>query len=117
MGPGDESGPDRENVKMEKSKFQNAIHDLINECDRQIEKWGAQSHPDGTGDDDAVNALQYVRAECQRAFRENRGTWLHILDEEIYEAFAEIDARKLRTELIQVAAVAISWIVDIDNRA
>ena len=37
-----------------------------------------------------------------------RGTWRHILAEEVAEAYAETgDA--LSTELVQVAAVAVQW--------
>ncbi len=36
-------------------------------------------------------------------------TWLAILMEEVGEAAAEIDPDKLIVELIQVAAVALSW--------
>jgi hypothetical protein len=40
-----------------------------------------------------------------------------ILREEVYEAFAEEDPAALRTELIQVAAVAATWVDAIDRRA
>jgi hypothetical protein len=43
-------------------------------------------------------------------------TWRDILLEEVYEAFAETDSDRLREELIQVAAVALSWVDAIDRR-
>ncbi|TIH26025.1 NUDIX hydrolase, partial [Subtercola vilae] len=42
--------------------------------------------------------------------------WQDILLEEVFEAFAESDTSKLRTELIQVAAVAQQWVEAIDRR-
>lgn len=42
-------------------------------------------------------------------------TWWHVLREEIYEAFAESDPAKLRAELVQVAAMAIRWIEDLES--
>ena len=50
--------------------------------------------------------------------RVERGSlaWDGILLEEVYEAFAEEDPIKLRSELVQVAAVAVQWIAAIDRR-
>jgi hypothetical protein len=42
-------------------------------------------------------------------------TWWHVLREEIYEAFAESNPAKLRAELVQVAAMAIRWIEDLES--
>lgn len=42
--------------------------------------------------------------------------WLHILREEVAEAFAETDPVALRGELVQVAAVAVAWAEAIDRR-
>lgn len=101
---------------MATQELQMAFQNVIQECNRQIEKWGKQTHPDGTGADDAVMVCKYIREECQRAFCAGEGTWMHILDEECAEAFAESDLEKLRAELVEVAAVAVSWITDIDSR-
>ena len=43
-------------------------------------------------------------------------TWVHLLREELAEAFAETDPIRLREELIQVAALAVSWAEKIDAR-
>lgn len=86
------------------------------ERDRQEERWGEQSHPDGTGlPEDAVIA-QDDRMVCQQAAREGILTYRHILQEEVSEAFAEADPRRLRAELIQVSAVAAAWVECIDRR-
>ena len=87
------------------------------ERQRQLKKWGDQNHPDGTGITDAQTELaDHARAACQQAFAEGNGSWAHILMEEVREAFAEKDPAKLRTELVQCAAVIQAWISDIDRR-
>lgn len=90
--------------------------EILSEVDRQQELWGEQNHPDGTGltEDD-------WRANRMKAFNDafvEKGTltWRDILLEEVYEAFAETDLVKLREELIQVSAVALSWVDAIDRR-
>ena len=81
----------------------------------QDEKWGEQNHPDGTHKDLASMA-NLRRNQCDRAAAEGCVTFRHILAEEVAEAFAEEDSESLRAELIQVAAVAVSWIESIDRR-
>lgn len=99
---------------MTRSKW---IDDIIQERKRQVNKWGVQRHADGTGD-----IIDAKRADIMRRARDiadNGGgdvTWRMILLEEVYEAFAEFDVDKLRSELVQVAAVAAAWIEDIDSR-
>lgn len=85
---------------------------------KQIQKWGRhQSHEDGTGPT-YENTRRLESARAQDAFERTTGhlTWRAILDEEVCEAFVERDPDKLRRELLQVAAVCMSWIRDIDRR-
>ncbi len=86
------------------------LADVYDEINRQDAKWGDQSeHPDGTHPSRHRQAeANYVRLQCQQAFAEGRGTWRHILQEEVAEAYAETGA-ELSTELVQVAAVAVQW--------
>lgn len=93
------------------------LHEVFGERSRQDALWGTdRTIPDGTGErDDAVLAEASKRL-CDAADASGDLTWRHILEEEVYEAFAEKDARKLRTELLQVAAVAAAWIEDLDRR-
>jgi hypothetical protein len=91
------------------------LADVRDERHRQNDKWGEQNHPDGTHEARAI-AADFHRCECQEAARCGLVTWRHILMEEVAEAFAETDAAKLREELIQVAAVAVSWVEAIDRR-
>lgn len=83
---------------------------------RQIRKFGEQHHPDGTGSVHQRDDADRARRFCQDAFGSGYGTWADILAEEVAEAFAERDHIKLRTELLQVAAVCAAWIHDIDSR-
>ena len=86
------------------------LADVYDEINRQDAKWGDQSgHPDGTQNPDDADLANYTRGETQTAFAEGWGTWRHILDEEVAEAYAETGA-ELSTELVQVAAVAVQWL-------
>ena len=92
------------------------LQEVFSERIRQDHKWGEQNHPDGTGEVTAVRARDHAQAECELAFQEKRGTYRHILTEEYYEVLAETDPRKLRLELIQLAAVAVQWVEALDRR-
>ena len=92
------------------------IREVAHERVAQDRKWGEQNHPDGTGGAAAKAVCEIVRAECDDAHRSGRGTWRHILDEEMAEAYAESDPAALRAELVQVAAVAVAWVEAIDRR-
>lgn len=100
---------------MRLKKIMPLLHDVAIERVRQHEKWGEQSNPNGTGDILQVEAADAARYACDTAFGQGRGTWRHILTEEVFEAFAEADPDRLRTELIQVAAVAVAWVEDLDR--
>jgi hypothetical protein len=89
------------------------IHD---ERVHQDEKWHEQNHPDGTGNRWFEFERDFYRDLCERMTAEGKITWRHILLEEVYEALAEEDPAHLRSELVQVAAVATAWIEAIDRR-
>lgn len=93
------------------------LQDIAEERLRQVEKWGPQSHPDGTSPDFAAERDDY-RAYCDKMadLSPETDTWLNILREETFEAFAETDWPALRKELIQSAAVAVAWVEDGDAR-
>ncbi|OFV78483.1 hypothetical protein [Rhodococcus erythropolis] len=90
------------------------LPEIADERERQDEKWGEQNHPDGTGPDYRGAAFE-ARRRCQRAARSGLVTYKDILEEEVYEAFAETDPVELREELVQVAAVAVAWIEKLDR--
>jgi NTP pyrophosphatase (non-canonical NTP hydrolase) len=67
--------------------------EVAGERGSQLRKWGVQRHTDAV--------------------------WLAILHEETGEAaraILEADEENMRAELIQVAAVAVAWVEDIDRR-
>lgn len=81
----------------------------------QLAKWGQQDHPDGTSESNLAIA-DAAREACESRFDSGQGTWFDILLEEVMEASAEVDEDKLMVELIQVAAVAESWVDSIRRR-
>lgn len=106
------------------------------ERSRQDAKWGEQNHPDGTGPDSSpLGRIRQVHARgkgpskqfaqgmadmakqaTDEAAEAGTLTFADILIEEVFEALAESDPAKLRTELIQTAAVATQWVEAIDRR-
>lgn len=108
----------------------NTLAEVSEERGRQERKWGQQDHPDGTGPwlllwgmpttlaghARARNIERWARDRCQRAPDEGGDTYERILTEKWAEAIAADDPEKLRTELLQVAAVAVAWIEAIDRR-
>ena len=105
-------------------------HQVLQECNKQVEKWGEQNHPclDQTllnrpGGCTPERMCQHYeipsegRAKfmCDNAFKTKQGTYSHILVEEVAEAISEQDPVKRREELVQVAAVAIAQIEKIDR--
>jgi len=104
---------------MFQTTIEHDLHTLAEvqrEMERQIELWGVQHHPSGTGYALSASTLEFARdnfAKCQKI---GLLTWHEILEEEVHEAYVETDPQKLRTELIQVAAVALSWVRDLDTK-
>ena len=92
-----EVSPGVENIIEESSdRFANIASKLIAEQTNQILIWGKKEQ------------------------EESDGTWMIVLMEEVGEAARSIlegSPHHLRQELIQVAAVAMSWIDNIDRRA
>lgn len=95
---------------------------------RQDEKWGQQDWPSVTkrfqGSHPHLVALHYgipsadtARRICDEAHAAGRGTFAHILIEEVAEAIGCLDDEEsMREELVQVAAVAVAWVQAIDRR-
>ena len=77
---------------------------------------GTDDIPDGTWEGGMRKYQRTIAQDaCDRAAREGKLTFAHILDEEAREALAEEDKVKLRVELIQVAASAVRWIEKLDR--
>jgi hypothetical protein len=89
---------------------------VLGELHLQDMKWGpARQQPNGTGPRFNFDAglADHYRQITNENFANGRGTWADILTEEFYEAMAEENPRKLKAELIQVAAVAVAWVVSL----
>ena len=111
------------------------LNEVSAERRRQNVKWGEQNHPNGTGPEtyalgemDCMTYMELGEAgsvelaavatlATDKNARRGTVTWKDILLEEIFEALAEDDPAKLRTELIQCAAVATQWVEAIDRAA
>ena len=112
--------------------------EIIAERLRQIEKWGEQNHPDvdqvlmnrrggctpqRMAEEYAIPTASRAQFSCNNAARRGQLTFAHILVEEVAEAIdgatmgVAAAAGELRTELIQVAAVAVAWVEKLDREA
>jgi hypothetical protein len=81
---------------------------------RQEVNFPNQHLPDGT-DISLKHLVDKARLVVDMASKHGALTWSMVLAEEFYEALSESCVVKLRKELIQVAAVAVRWIEDIDH--
>ncbi|GHH80478.1 hypothetical protein GCM10018781_61020 [Kitasatospora indigofera] len=92
-----------------------AFEDIAAEQEAIRARWGEQHHPTGAhrGFAPLRRLLQYL---CDRAARRGRKTWRHILVEEVLEVLAEPDdPQAMRAELVQVGAVVVAMIDDLDR--
>lgn len=102
------------------------LRDVAAERDRQFAKWGLQRHPmrpptTGTppvriGNIGSLGIISsnFAKHDCEKAFEAGRGTFAHILVEEVAEAIDAPTLTEMRAELIQVAAVAVQMVEAID---
>lgn len=98
--------------------FRAAVYNDVNdERNRQDEKWGIQSLPNGTGYRIDQKIAEQARELTDYYASIGVLTWADILSEEFHEAIAEKDPIKLREELIQTIAVAVAWIEDLDGKS
>jgi hypothetical protein len=65
-------------------------------------------------DDDAVSVESVLRADY--VSRPGLPTWAYLVREEVAEAFKEDDPERLAEELIQVAALCVSWVERLKSR-
>lgn len=94
----------------------NILGEVLAERMRAEKKFPDQHLPDGTGEEWRVLADE-ARTECDRALQMGIATWMHVTREEVFEAFAETDQVKLRAEVLQIMAMGLRWVEDIDLRA
>ena len=102
------------------------LAEVLAERMRQDKKWGEQNHPDihptiqgETGEDTCLN-MGIPTARQQKAWVDKcgpeNGAFADIILEELCEAVEESDPAKRRKELIQIAAVSVSWVEAMDRR-
>jgi hypothetical protein len=84
---------------------------------RAEEKFPGQHLPDGTGQEYDRLVADLARKTTKARAADGTVTWRDVLIEEVFEAFAESDPERLRTELVQIAQVAVRWAEDIDRGA
>lgn len=99
------------------------FHAIQREQDRQVAKWGVVDHPSfsfhpGWERTERVAAAEDFKKSNAEAATEGRLTWEDIMAEEFAESLAETTSTEaLKTELIQMAAVALSWVESIERQA
>lgn len=106
----------------------NVLNDIAQERRAQILRYGYNDDLyDGTGSDSRWLApLNFGSAkEIETQFRADylrferatgKPTWMHLLREEFAEALSEDDPEKLQVELVQVAALCVSFVEQIRRR-
>jgi hypothetical protein len=82
---------------------------------RQRVLWGVQSLPNGTARHDDWQVSEFYKRVTDANDKDGTLSWRDVLLEEVFEALAESDTEPLREELIQVIAVAVAWISDLDS--
>lgn len=104
------------------------LKEVAAERHQQFKQYGINDDlEDGTGPDATwlrpiarhpakrIEALLRIQYETYE-YENGKPTWVHLVLEEIAEAFQESDPERLREELVQVAALAVSWVEKIDAR-
>ena len=91
------------------------LSDVIAERKQQDQRYPNQQLPNGTNPSYYLQMADMQKDRVDLLARRRELTWADILTEEFYEALAEEDTARLRVELIQVAAVAVRWVEDLDR--
>lgn len=91
-----------------------AFHDLLIEMRRGESDWG-NNRPDGTRKK-LGPLLEQVRLAVSAKENQREESWADVLVEEFLESITATDDPELRMELLQVAAVAMRWVEQIDKR-
>ena len=104
---------------LDEELTEGVLTEVLMERHAQFARWGEQNYPDGTGPYELSGRWSF-NPEVQKvriAARVRRGWlgWSDILADEVAAAFVEEDQKLLRSELVQVAAVAVAWIEKIDR--
>jgi len=104
------------------------LEKVFEERVRQVARYGHNDElADGTGPEvmwcpwgaplTALDLERVFRADYEAYELENgEPTWMHLVREELAEAFAESNPDRLEEELIQVAALCVSWVETLQKR-
>lgn len=108
------------------------LREVRDERAHQFSRYGSNSDlEDGTGpeepwlgqelDSNGLLPARHIEQCFRQDYTDHEGatglpTWMHLVREEVAEAFMENDLQHLRQELLQVAALAVSWIEKLDAR-
>ena len=102
------------------------LEDVADERSRQFARYGTNEDLEhGTGTPWLFPVSQLPASAVEASFRAEyedvettvgRPNWMRLVREEVAEAFAETDPARLREELIQVAALCVSWVEKIDQQ-
>lgn len=108
------------NVELQLATYRRRepIYDAIEtERLRQLTLWGDQRHEDGY-ERCTITVREARRCKEITEARAAEGcvSWANIFREEVAELFATDDPAERRAELIQIIAVGVAWIEDIDLR-
>jgi hypothetical protein len=86
---------------------------------RQDNKWGEQHH--AVRRDSEASFFKYEVDTAKRRYeayaKDGHATWFDIALEEFWEVFAEGGAKRQREELVQLIAVCVHIVEDIDYKA
>ena len=97
--------------------MQEIINKIVEERNRQIDKWGIQDLPSVKGYIPAVYynipTMEEAKEVCDDRARIKQLTWADILLEEVCEVVEAPNDENRIEELTQIAAVCISWIENI----
>lgn len=91
------------------------LQEMLAERDRQAGRFPAQRLPLGTGREHWHRLATHMKDAIRRSVEDGTLTWADVLREEMYEVLAETDPQRIRKELIQLAAVALRVVEDIDQ--
>lgn len=96
------------------------LQEILQERAAQDRTWGEQNHPlHSPLDPDGIHHLgrpyAHLETEAKRRFEAGERSGALILLEEVFEALAAKDLVSARTELVQVAAVAVMIVEGIDR--
>jgi len=111
-------------IETKVNNSQLVLGEIQDERNRQIEKWGIQNHKsveDFTTDvvrlceEYEIPTENRAKFMCEKSFSDENPTWTHIAIEELSEVVCAKNDYDRRQELIQLAAVCLSWIECIDR--